>query len=197
MTSLGRSEFPVIALCASLGGVEAVSEVLAHLPDTFPAAVIVAQHRSPSSPSRLAAILGRKTPLPVSSAADGDLLRPGHVLTIPAGKHMLVGVDDRVRLVDVEGVPPARPSADLLLCTLAVAAGQRAVAVILSGTGHDGAVGVQAVHAYGGYVLVQDAGSARAVDMPFAATTLDNPIAALSPPDIAYELQQLAAGVVG
>jgi two-component system chemotaxis response regulator CheB len=196
MTSLGRSAFPVIALCASLGGIEAVSELLAHLPDDFPGAVIVAQHRSPRGASRLAHILDRQTRLEVTRATDGELLRPGRVLTIPAGRHMLVGADDRVRLVDVDGLPPARPSADLLLCTLAVSAGSRAIAVILSGTGHDGAIGVQAVHAYGGHVLVQDIVSARAADMPHMASALDHPAAALSPRDLAYELQHLAADLV-
>ena len=84
MTPLGHSQFPIIALCASLGGVEAVTEVLARLPDSFPGAVVVALHRSPSSPSKLAGILDRGTALAVSRAVDGDLLQPGHVLTIPA-----------------------------------------------------------------------------------------------------------------
>lgn len=113
------------------------------------------------------------------------------MLVTPEAKHLLVGNDDRVRLLNVEGLPPARPSADLLLCTLAVAAGPRAIAVVLTGRGHDGALGTQAISAYGGRVLIQDLESAHAPGMPAAVSALDSPAAALTLPAIADALQEM------
>jgi two-component system chemotaxis response regulator CheB len=182
---IGQRRFPVIALCSSAGGVDATAEILAELPPEFPGALIVAQHRSPKGRSRLPEVLGRRTALVVQRAHDRDVLSPGHVSVVPEAKHMLVGPDDRVRLIDVDGLPPARPSADLLLSTMAVALGSRAIAVVLTGAGHDGAMGAQAITAFDGRVLVQDPETAQSHGMPSSVILLDRPEASLSPAAIA------------
>src|SRR4051794_4794512 len=151
-----RERFAVVALVSSAGGLDALTRVLAPLPSTFPAAVVALQHTSPTGPAQLAGILERRTALPVRFAHDRDPLIPGQVLVIPPAAHMLIGTDAVVRLIKTGHLPPARPSADLLLCTLAVALGARAIAVVLTGGGNDGALGVQAMHAFGGHVLIQD-----------------------------------------
>jgi two-component system chemotaxis response regulator CheB len=149
--------------------------VLAPLPPALPAAVIALQHTSPTAPSQLAGILERRTALPVQFADDGDPLVPGQVLVIPPGAHMLIGTDAVVRLIKTGAIPPARPSADLLLCTLAVALGPRAVAVVLTGGGTDGSLGAQAIHAFGGHVQVQDQASSKQYGMPGATVNADSP----------------------
>jgi two-component system, chemotaxis family, protein-glutamate methylesterase/glutaminase len=159
----------VVALVSSAGGLDALSQVLTPLPPSFPAAVIALQHTSPTAPDLLADILARRTALPVRSADDGDPLLPGQVLLIPPAAHMLVGVDARIRLIKTGSLPPARPSADLLLATLAVALGPRAVAVVLTGAGTDASLGTQAIHAYGGHVIVQDEASSQIYGMPEAS----------------------------
>lgn len=165
----------VVALCASAGGFDAFSRVLAALPLGFPAAVIVLQHQEPARDSHLAGLLRRRSVLPVREAADGDRLARSEVLVVPPGTHMLVGRDARVCLVRSGDIPPARPSADLLLCTAAAALGPRLIAVILTGAGHDGAIGAAAVHAFGGQVLVQNPATAFAPGMPSAAIERDAP----------------------
>lgn len=167
--------FPVVALVSSAGGLDALTRVLAPLPRSFPAAVIALQHTSPTSPGYLAGILGRRTTLPVRAAEDLDPLVPGHVLVIPPGSHMLVGTDAVVRLIRTGALPPARPSADLLLSTMAVALGPRVVAVVLTGGGSDGSLGVRAVHAFGGRVVVQDRATSQQYGMPAAAVDADSP----------------------
>lgn len=189
MTGVGE-RFPVVALVSSAGGLEALSAVLAPLALGFPAAVIAMQHVSPHRESHLPQVLSRRTVLPVAAAKEGDLLVPGRVLVTPAAKHLLVGTDERVRLINAGRIPPARPSADLLLCTLAVAVGPRAIAVILTGSGTDGALGVQAVHTYGGRTLVQDEASAQQFGMPAAAVLADTP----APP---LPLDEIAAALLG
>ena len=167
--------FAVVALCASAGGIDALGRVLAPLPADFPAAVIALQHTSPERLTILPKVLQRHSRLEVHAAADRDPLQPGQVLVIPAGQHMLVGRDARVRLVAAGPLPPARPSADLLLCTLAVSLGPRVTAVILTGSGRDGSIGAQAVHACGGRILVQDPETAMAAGMPTATMEMDDP----------------------
>jgi len=183
--------FPVVALVSSAGGLDALTRVLAPLPPGFPAAVIALQHTSPTAPAQLADILERRTSLPVQFAHDGDPLVPGQVLVIPPGAHMLIGTDAVVRLIKAGAIPPARPSADLLLCTLAVALGPRAVAVVLTGSGTDGSLGVQAIHAFGGRTLVQDQASSQQYGMPHAAVNADSPGTPQPLNDIAQNLLAL------
>jgi two-component system, chemotaxis family, protein-glutamate methylesterase/glutaminase len=170
-----NERFPVVALVSSTGGLDALSQVLTPLPPSFPAAVIALQHTSPAAPGVLAEILARRTALPVRFADDGDPLVPGQVLVIPPAAHMLVGADARVRLIKTGSLPPARPSADLLLSTLAVALGSRAVAVVLTGGGTDASLGTQAIHVYGGQVMVQDEASSKVYGMPGASVHADHP----------------------
>jgi len=160
---------PVVALVASAGGVEALTRLLAALPPDLPAAILVALHISPDRPSQLVSIFGRHAALPIRLAEDRTSLRPGVVLVAPPGRHLLVTSDLRVGLIATGDAPPSRPSADLLLATLAVSRGPRALAVVLTGLGHDGQAGVRAVAHCGGTVLAQDSATSAHFAMPAAA----------------------------
>lgn len=164
------SSFAVLALVSSTGGLDALARVLGPLPADFPAAVIAMQHTDPSRPSELAQILDRQTALPVRPATAGATLVPGEVMVPPAGTHLLVSPEARVHLIPTGQIPPARPSADLLLSTLAVSLGDRAVAVVLSGSGHDASLGVQAITMFGGACFMQDEASSVQYGMPSSAT---------------------------
>jgi two-component system chemotaxis response regulator CheB len=159
--------YPIITLVCSTGGLDAVSAVLSPLPADLPAAVVVLQHTAPDSPALLAQILDR-TALPVAPAADGDPLTPGRVLVAPPGSHTLVTPDLTVALIPAGRTPPYRPSADLLLTTLATAVGRRVVAVVLSGHGNDAATGATAVHRFGGTVIAATLETSTAQGMPRA-----------------------------
>jgi two-component system, chemotaxis family, protein-glutamate methylesterase/glutaminase len=161
--------FPVIALVASAGGVDALVRVLAPLPADLPAVVLVALHQDPNRASQLVAILRRGTRLRVDVAADQMLMEPGCVLVVPPAWHLLVTSEARIGLIPTGALPPARPSADLMLSTLAVTCGARALAVILTGMGHDGQAGVHAIAHCGGTVLAQDVASSAFSAMPAAA----------------------------
>ncbi|MFI5783341.1 chemotaxis protein CheB [Nocardia sp. NPDC051570] len=177
-------EFPVVALVASAGGLEALTAVLAPLPADLAAAVLVAQHVSPDHPSRLAAILDQRTALPVREARNNDLLVPGTVLIAPPARHLLVTSQARLGLIESGTLPPARPSVDLLLATLAVTCGPRALAVVLTGKGTDGQAGIRAIAHCGGTVYAQDVTTSAHYGMPGAAvdTTLVEQVLTL--PDI-------------
>jgi two-component system, chemotaxis family, protein-glutamate methylesterase/glutaminase len=161
---------PVVALVTSAGGLNALTCILAGLPADLPAAVLVGQHRSPSpSVDLLAELLDRSSPLPVRAARDGDRLQFGHVLVTPPAAHLIVTPTAAIGLIDTGQLPPSRPSADLMLATLAVTTGPRAMAVVLTGQGHDAQAGIRAVHRCGGTVLAEDEGTAEHFGMPSAA----------------------------
>jgi two-component system chemotaxis response regulator CheB len=160
---------PVVALIASASGVQALARVLSALPADLPAAVLVALHIAPDRPSQLVPIFSRYCALSVRSAADRARMRPGVVLVAPPGHHVLVTSESRIGLIDTGPVPPARPSADLLLTTLAVTCGPRALAVVLTGLGHDGQAGVRAIVHCGGTVVAQDEATSAFAAMPAAA----------------------------
>jgi two-component system chemotaxis response regulator CheB len=177
--------FPVIALVTSAGGLDALAQVLAPLPADLPAAVLIAQHLSPEHPSMLVDILNRRTALNVRAAANGDELRPGTVLIAPPARHLLVTSGARVGLIETGPLPPARPSADLLLATLAVTCGPRVLAVVLTGKGSDAQAGIRAVAHCGGTVFAQDHGTSAHFGMPGAAIDTGLVTAVLALPDIA------------
>jgi two-component system chemotaxis response regulator CheB len=171
-----RDGWPVVALVASAGGIEAISHVLSGLPAELPACVLVLVHLSPERETFLPEVFARVGPLGVEAACDGDALAAGRVLVAPPGEHTLVTSDLCVALIKSGAYPPHRPSADLLLTTLAIAAGPRAIAVVLSGHGHDGATGATAIHRFGGTVLATDQASSRSFSMPSATIERDHAI---------------------
>lgn len=159
---------PVVALVASVGGLQAFSEVLGGLPAGFPAAVLVLQHLEPARASHLARILDERTPLHVHEAVSGAALQAGHVYVAPPGCHLEVTGVRTLALSDAPKVEYSRPSADVLLRSLA-AAGEPVIAVVLTGRGQDGAVGCVQVRRGGGTVLAQDQGTSEEFGMPGAA----------------------------
>lgn len=177
--------FPVVALIASAGGIDALSRVLAPLPAELPAAILIALHQDPGRSNQLAAILQRCTKLTVEVAGDRAEMRPGLALVIPPARHLIVTSEAKIGLIGTGALPPARPSADLLLATLAVTCGARALAVILTGMGHDAEAGVRAIAYCGGTVLAQDEASSEYYSMPAAAIATTHVQQVLSLEDLA------------
>ena len=143
------------------------------MPADLRMAIIALQHLNPSAPSVLAKLLQPRTALDVATAGDGDSLVPGRVLVAPPGHHTLVTPEARIALIASGTVPPARPSADLLLTTLAMAAGPRAVGVVLTGGGTDAATGATAIHRFGGTVIAASPASSAQPSMPQATIGRD------------------------
>jgi two-component system chemotaxis response regulator CheB len=178
-------DFPVVALVASAGGLDALSQVLSALPADLPAAIIVAQHMKPDRRSYLTEILRKRTALHVRQADNDDSLTPGTVLVAPPATHLLVTAEGRIGLLDSGTLPPARPSADLLLATLAVTCGPRALAVVLTGDGTDARVGIRAITHCGGTVFAQDEATSAHFGMPGAAIATGHVHRVLALPDVA------------
>lgn len=166
---MALAAFELVALAASAGGLKAITEVLGALPAEFPAAVVVVQHLDPRHRSLMAEILARRTRLRVKEAADGDRLEAGTVYIAPPNRHLLVNPGGTLTLTMTELVHFVRPSADLLFESAAASYRERAIAVVLSGSGNDGAMGVKAIKKTGGTVIVQQPSSSEFRGMPDAA----------------------------
>jgi two-component system, chemotaxis family, protein-glutamate methylesterase/glutaminase len=117
----------------------------------------------------MAHILVRRTPLRVQEARDGDKLAPSNVFVAPPNRHLLVNSDGTVSLTQTELVHFVRPSADLMFESSAASYRERAIAVVLTGTGTDGSMGVQAIKKMGGTVIAQDESTSEFFGMPSAA----------------------------
>jgi two-component system, chemotaxis family, protein-glutamate methylesterase/glutaminase len=183
-----------VALAASAGGLAALTHVLSSLPAGFAAPLLVVLHVDPRHRSWLAEILGRRTALTVTQVRGGERIAAGNVYVAPPDHHLLVQHDGILGLSDLARVQHVRPSADLLFTSLAAAWGAGAVAVVLTGTGRDGAAGVLAIKEHGGTVIAQDEASAEFFGMPDAACRTGGVDQVLPLDDIAPALVRLTEG---
>jgi two-component system, chemotaxis family, protein-glutamate methylesterase/glutaminase len=164
-----KAAFNIVALAASAGGLNALSHVLEELPANFPAPIVIVQHLDPRHRSLMADILNRRTSLQVKQAEEGDVVAAGTVYIAPPNRHLLVNPDTSLSLSQSELVHFLRPSADLLFESVAATYKDKAIAVVLTGTGNDGAMGVEAIHKMGGTVIAQEVETSEFSGMPNAA----------------------------
>ena len=184
--------FDIVVLAGSAGGLDALITVLSSLPSDFPVPVAVVLHRSSQGPNLLADVLSRHTTLRVTQAKAGELLRPGTVYLAPSDLHLSVTPARTFALSGGGRQSYVLSSADPLFLSVARVYAERVVAVVLSGSGHDGAEGARAVGRGGGRVLVQDEATAQAFGMPAAAIATGEVDAILPLGAIGPALLQLA-----
>src|SRR5437899_4667211 len=160
--------FPIVGIGASAGGLEAFSELLAHLSLDAAMAFVLVQHLDPKYPSILSEILSRTTPLPVVEVQHGVRVEPGHVYVMPPNTSMtlVMGVLNLAPRSDDRG--PHMPI-DHFLRSLAEDSKSRAIGVILSGSASDGALGLKAIKAACGIPFAEAAQSAKFDGMPRSA----------------------------
>jgi two-component system, chemotaxis family, protein-glutamate methylesterase/glutaminase len=164
------------------------------MPGDLKAIVVIVQHVDPRHRSLMPQVIGRRSRLPVVHAGDGDRLEAGCVYLAPPDRHLLVRRPGVVLLTDTELVNFVRPSADLLFESVAAVYGPRAIAVVLTGTGHDGALGVTAIKQRGGCVVAQDEASSEFFGMPSSAIKTGAVDYILGLDEIAPKLVTLMAG---
>ncbi|MGD0109026.1 MAG: chemotaxis protein CheB, partial [Rhodopila sp.] len=145
----------VVGIGASAGGIEAFHRFFEKMPPDSGLAFVVTLHLAPGHKSMLADILSRWTTMNVTEAADGDAVTANHVLVIPAGAIACLQ-DDRLSLRHMEvDAPRDYAPIDVFLDSLAASRSEDAIGIVLSGTGHDGALGLKAIKARGGLTLAQ------------------------------------------
>jgi two-component system CheB/CheR fusion protein len=154
----------LVVVGASAGGIDALSTLVSTLPADFPAPLVIAQHLDPRRPSHLSAILANRTSMAVRLVADRATLEPGVVYLVPSNRHVTI-TDHEVTVTEAGEMAP-RPSVNRLFESAAESFGEGLVAVILSGTGSDGAAGARHVKAMGGTVIIQNPDTASFPEMP-------------------------------
>ncbi|MCW2894832.1 MAG: response regulator receiver modulated CheB methylesterase [Actinomycetia bacterium] len=158
----------VIGICGSTGAPLVLASILAGLPADYPIPILVVQHISDGFTVGLARWLDETVPLPVDVAAGGAPARAG-VHIAPERAHLKLAASGRLYLDRLTGGTRYRPSGDVLLASIAEAAGTASVAVVLSGIGRDGSAGAAAVLGVGGLAIAQDRHSSAVDGMPQAA----------------------------
>lgn len=162
------SGYPVVALGASAGGLEAFEQFLRAMPVDSGMGFVLVQHLDPTHPSILSEILQRSTTMPVVEASDGMVVLPNRVHVIPPNRDMVIA--HGVLGLSLPSEPRGRHlPIDSFFRALAADRAEAAVGIILSGTGTDGTLGIRAIHGAGGLGLVQEPSTARFDGMPASA----------------------------
>lgn len=169
----GDRRIGVVAIGTSTGGPKALQEIIPKLPGDFPVPIVIAQHMPPNFTGPFAERLNQLSRLEVREAREGDLLKPGLALIAPGRGHMRVRrqrvIETAVSISETKDDFIYRPSVDAMMLSVAECYPGRALGVILTGMGSDGAKGLAALKRTGGRVIAQDEASCVVYGMPKAA----------------------------
>jgi two-component system, chemotaxis family, CheB/CheR fusion protein len=168
LTPRDPNDFPVVAIGASAGGLDACRKLVSALPGDAAMAFILVQHLDPTHESMMVGLLAECTEMIVRQATDGMPIERGRFFVIPPGTYLSVRAG-ALHLSQPEARHGARMPFDFLLRSLAEEYGPRAICVILSGTGADGSLGLKGVKEKGGLVIAQDPDEAGYDGMPRSA----------------------------
>ncbi|MFN8485994.1 MAG: chemotaxis protein CheB [Caldilineaceae bacterium] len=158
----------IVTIGASAGGIEALTDLVANLPHTFPATLFVVVHLSADSPGTLPRMIARASELPTSQAVNEAAILPGHIFVAPPDRHLLVE-RDRMRVTRAPKENRFRPAVDPLFRSAAYAYGPQTIGVVLSGALDDGTAGLWAIKDRGGVTIVQEPNEAAYPSMPQSA----------------------------
>jgi two-component system CheB/CheR fusion protein len=181
----------IVAIGASAGGIEALRDLMTHLPANTGMAFVLIQHLDPTHHSILTELLARKTSMSVTEVSDGVRPEPNHVYVIPPNTTMSIS-ENALHLRPREESGGAHMSIDQFMRSLAEQKGNRAIGVILSGSGSDGTLGMAEIQAHGGVTFAQDEHSAKYDGMPRSAVAAGCVDYVLPPKGIAQELARIA-----
>ena len=184
----------VIGVAGSAGGLEALREIVSSLPAGFSSPVLVLLHLAPHQRSLLPELLSRIAHLKVVQASDGVILERNTIYVAVPDRHLEVDLDGRVRLLETAPIHYSRPAADRLFETLARAFGAGATGVICSGSGLDGAAGLEAIRAAGGITIAQSPATCAYPSMPAEAIRTGAAVEVLPLSEIGPRLQQISSG---
>ena len=187
-----QNDTTIVAIGASAGGIEALTELMNHLATNTGMAFVLVQHLDPKHHSILTELLGRKTSMTVTEVMDGLAVKPNHVYVIPPNATMSIS-GETLHLSPREESAGMHMSVDHFMRALAEQKGNRAIGVILSGSGTDGTLGMSEIQAHGGVTFAQDEATAKYDGMPRSAVVAGYVDYVLSPKGIAKELARIAS----
>ena len=189
---MDRKNFPIIGIGASAGGLEPIKQIAKRIPSDFRGALVVILHLPAGHKSAMEALLAEITSLAVAEIREGLLVEPGHLYITPSDAEVLLTAGgNSFALQTRRSRPLAYLPIDTFFASLAAKLKERAIAVILSGTGSDGSLGAARIKEEGGLVLAQTLDSAQFPEMPQNAILAGQLDILLPPDEIAEELLRL------
>ena len=188
-----RLDFPVVGIGASAGGLEALEELFDHMPTNTGMAFVVLTHQRRGHTSLLPELLMRETQMPVVQVTDGMRLQPNRFHVSPPGEHLSLH-DGAFHLVPLKPSEAARLPIDHFFRSLAGDQQERAIGIVLSGTGSDGTIGLKTIKAASGMAMVQTPQSAKFVGMPSSAIATGLADYVLPPAEMPDQLVAYAKG---
>src|SRR5262245_10178784 len=191
--SAPTAKFPVVGIGASAGGLEALQALLDNMPADTGMAFVVVTHQHPGHTSLLPELLGRNTDLPVVEARDGQVVEPDYVYVGPPGGHLAIMNGALHRMETGKQEAPRLPI-DYFFRSLANDQKEKAICIILSGTGTDGTLGLKAIKGESGMVMVEEPQSAKYSGMPASAISTGLADFVLRPAAMAKQLIAYAKG---
>ncbi len=195
-----RTHQSAIAFASSTGGPRALEKIFRQLPAGLPASVFVVQHMPVGFTASFAKRLDQHSPIHIEEAQDGQAVKPGEGYVAPAGRHMSV-VEEKgqpiIRLLDTPPVNSVRPSADVLLASVAEVFGRHSIGGVLTGMGKDGRDGAARIKACGGFAFAQDRATSTIFGMPKAAIEQGVVDKVLPLTEIAYAIIQVLQDRIG
>ena len=193
-----KKDYAMLLIGSSTGGPSAIQTILKQLPEDFPLPIVITQHIDKQFDKQLVKWLDDTTNFAVSLASNGERPEAGHVYIAPADKHLIVSKAGRDYIMELTDDPPMhflRPSVDKLFFSAAMFLGNRALAVMLTGMGRDGADGAVEIKRTGGFMIAQDEASCIVFGMPKAVIEAGAADAVLPLNDIAPAVSEAVSHI--
>lgn len=181
--------FPIACIGSSAGGIEALTEFVSTLEEQSGIAYIVIQHLDPNHESQLPRIVSKLTSVPVVQAVHNQEIQPDNIYIIPSDK--VVTIQNGILILADRPSHMRQMTIDSFMRSLAFDQGSKAIGIVLSGVGSDGAIGMKEIKAYGGITFVQDLKSAKYDGMPKSALLASNVDFVMKPSEMPYKLKEV------
>jgi two-component system, chemotaxis family, CheB/CheR fusion protein len=188
-----QPDIPIVGIGASAGGLEALDELLLHMPVNTGLAFVIVTHQHPGHTSLLAELLSRQTSMPVVEVTDGTKVEANHVYVATPGG-LLAILNGTLHRMDTGNLESPRLPIDYFFRSLAEDQKERAICIILSGTGTDGTLGLKAIKEASGMAMVEEPKSAKYAGMPASAIATGLADYVMSPADMPGQLVAYSAG---
>jgi two-component system CheB/CheR fusion protein len=194
-TDLKKEYFPIVGIGASAGGLEAFTQLLSEIPTDTGMSFVLVQHLDPTHVSMSAEIIQKSIKIPIEEAKDGLAVKPNQVYIIPPNYNMELQ-EGALKLSLRESHSPINVSIDFLMKSLALSLKNKAIGVLLSGSGADGSIGLGNIKAEGGITFAQTPSSAKYPDLPQNAIDAGVVDFVLTPDLISQELIRIASSLL-
>ncbi|APF17730.1 CheB methylesterase [Caldithrix abyssi DSM 13497] len=190
-TSIHKNQFELIAIGASTGGPQILNYLFKNLPGDLPVPIVVVQHMPVNFIPLFIEWLDAESPLHIQIARDGEKTQPGHVYFAPGDHHMTISRNGRIKLIDAPPVHSVKPAVSYLFKSVAEALGPRAIGILLTGMGKDGAEELALMKQKGALTIAQNKESCVVFGMPGVAIKLDAAQFIFSPEQIVEQIKTI------